>query len=380
VKKVLFVASVASHIESFHIPYIKWFKEHGFIVDVAARMDIDNPIEYCDKFIDIPFERSPYSKGNISAYKALKAVIYNGQYNIIHCHTPMAAALTRLAARKMRKNGLTVIYTAHGFHFFRGASLLGWLLYYPAEKFLSRFTDIIITINKEDFLSITDLNFKCKDSYIVPGVGVNTESVIDSNDETKKKLRKSYGYSDNDFILFYAAEFIKRKNHRLIIEQLPSLSKKIPNIKILLAGRGELLVEMKKLAEHLGVNRYVDFLGYRRDIPELVAMSDVGVSSSLQEGLGITVAEDMFAGLPVVVSYDRGHKEMVIDGFNGYFFDINKPEQFSDKIYELYKYPDKRILMGLNAKKSIQKFSIENALAAHISIYKSVIEKDETIS
>ena len=379
-KKVLFVASVASHIESFHIPYIKWFKEHGFIVDIAARMDIDNPIEYCDKFIDIPFERSPYSKGNISAYKALKAVIYNGQYNIIHCHTPMAAALTRLAARKMRKNGLTVIYTAHGFHFFRGAPLLGWLLYYPAEKFLSRFTDIIITINKEDFLSITDLNFKCKDSYIVPGVGVNTESVIDSNDETKKKLRKSYGYSDNDFILFYAAEFIKRKNHRLIIEQLPSLSKKIPNIKILLAGRGELLVEMKKLAEHLGVNRYVDFLGYRRDIPELVAMSDVGVSSSLQEGLGITVAEDMFAGLPVVVSYDRGHKEMVIDGFNGYFFDINKPEQFSDKIYELYKYPEKRILMGLNAKKSIQKFSIENALAAHISIYKSVIEKDETIS
>ena len=379
-KKVLFVASVASHIESFHIPYIKWFKEHGFIVNVAARMNIDNPIEYCDKFIDIPFERSPYSKGNISAYKALKAVIYNGQYNIIHCHTPMAAALTRLAARKMRKNGLTVIYTAHGFHFFRGAPLLGWLLYYPAEKFLSRFTDIIITINKEDFLSITDLNFKCKDSYIVPGVGVNTESVIDSNDETKKKLRKSYGYSDNDFILFYAAEFIKRKNHRLIIEQLPSLSKKIPNIKILLAGRGELLVEMKKLAEHLGVNRYVDFLGYRRDIPELVAMSDVGVSSSLQEGLGITVAEDMFAGLPVVVSYDRGHKEMVIDGFNGYFFDINKPEQFSDKIYELYKYPEKRILMGLNAKKSIQKFSIENALAAHISIYKSVIEKDETIS
>lgn len=379
-KKVLFVASVASHIESFHIPYIKWFKEYGFIVDVAARMNIDNPIEYCDKFIDIPFERSPYSKGNISAYKALKAVIYNGQYNIIHCHTPMAAALTRLAARKMRKNGLTVIYTAHGFHFFRGAPLLGWLLYYPAEKFLSRFTDIIITINKEDFLSITDLNFKCKDSYIVPGVGVNTESVIDSNDETKKKLRKSYGYSDNDFILFYAAEFIKRKNHRLIIEQLPSLSKKIPNIKILLAGRGELLVEMKKLAEHLRISRYVDFLGYRRDIPELVAMSDVGVSSSLQEGLPITVAEDMFAGLPVVVSYVRGHKEMVIDGFNGYFFDINKPEQFSDKIYELYKYPEKRILMGLNAKKSIQKFSIENALAAHISIYKSVIEKDETIS
>lgn len=380
VKKVLFVASVASHIESFHIPYIKWFKEYGFIVDVAARMNIDNPIEYCDKFIDIPFERSPYSKGNISAYKALKAVIYNGQYNIIHCHTPMAAALTRLATISLRKQGLKVIYTAHGFHFFKGAPLINWLIYYPVEQYLSRYTDILITINSEDFELAKRHHFKRKNIFLVPGIGVNTKSVIDSNDETKKKLRKSYGYSDNDFILFYAAEFIKRKNHRLIIEQLPALRKKIPNIKILLAGRGELLVEIKKLAEHLGVSRYVDFLGFRRDIPELVAMSDVGVSFSLQEGLGITVAEDMFAGLPVVVSYDRGHKEMVIDGFNGYFFDISKPEQFTDKIYELYRYPEKRILMGLNAKKSIQKFSIENALAAHISIYKSVIEKDETIS
>ncbi len=379
-KKVLFVASVTEHLSAFHIPYMRWFQENGFEVHATAKNDIGHNLEHCDKFIEIPFCRSPFDINNFSVYRQLKRLITQEKYSIIHCHTPMAAALTRLAARKMRKNGLTVIYTAHGFHFFRGAPLLGWILYYPTEKFLSRFTDIIITINKEDFLSITDLNFKCKDSYIVPGVGVNTESVIDSNDETKKKLRKSYGYSDNDFILFYAAEFIKRKNHRLIIEQLPSLSKKIPNIKILLAGRGELLVEMKKLAEHLRISRYVDFLGYRRDIPELVALSDVGVSSSLQEGLGITVAEDMFAGLPVVVSYDRGHKEMVIDGFNGYFFDINKPEQFSDKIYELYKYPEKRVLMGLNAKKSIQKFSVENALAAHISIYKSVIEKDETIS
>lgn len=379
-KKVLFVASVTEHLSAFHTPYMRWFQENGFEVHATAKNDIGYNLEHCDKFIEIPFCRSPFDINNFSVYRQLKCLITQEKYSIIHCHTPMAAALTRLAARKMRKNGLTVIYTAHGFHFFRGAPLLGWLLYYPTEKFLSRFTDIIITINKEDFLSITDLNFKCKDHYIVPGIGVNTESVIDSNVETKKKLRKSYGYSDNDFILFYAAEFIKRKNHRLIIEQIPSLRKIIPNIKILLAGRGELLVEMKKLAEHLGVSRCVDFLGFRRDIPELVAMSDVGVSSSLQEGLGITVAEDMFAGLPVVVSYDRGHKEMVIDGFNGYFFDINKPEQFSDKIYELYKYPEKRVLMGLNAKKSIQKFSIENALAAHISIYKSVIENDETIS
>lgn len=379
-RKVLFVASVSEHLSAFHTPYMRWFQENGFEVHATAKNDIGHNLEHCDKFIEIPFCRSPFDINNFSVYRQLKRLIIQEKYRIIHCHTPMAAALTRLAARKLRKNGLTVIYTAHGFHFFKGAPLLGWLLYYPIEKFLSRFTDIIITINNEDFENITDQNFKCKDAYLVPGVGVNAESVIDSNDDTKKKLRKSYGYSENDFILFYAAEFIKRKNHQLIIEQIPELSKRIPNIKILLAGRGELLVETKNLAEHLGVINYVDFLGYRRDVPYLIAISDVGISASRQEGLPINVAENMFAGLPVVVSYERGHKEMVIDGYNGYFFGISKPEQFADKIYELYKYPEKRSLMGLNAKKSIQKFSIENALAAHISIYKSVIEKDETIS
>ena len=373
-KKVLFVASVKEHLISFHIPYMKWFKEQGFEVHATARNDDGNEIlEACDKFIEIPFCRSPFKLDNIKVYKLLKELLYQEQYNIVHCHTPMAAALCRLAAKGLRKDGMKVIYTAHGYHFFKGAPAMGWLLYYPVEKFLSAYTDILITINKEDYDNTISHKFKCGKVFLVPGVGVDTSKVIVSTPEIKHKLRKKYGYADTDFLLFYAAEFIPRKNQELIIRQIPNLIKSIPNLKVLLAGKGVLLDAMKKLTKDLNVDDYVDFLGYRTDVHSLVAMSDVGVSSSRQEGLGITVAEDMFAGLPVVVSIDRGHKEMVHDGENGFFFDIKNPKQFSEKILQLYHTPELLHKMGVNAKTTIQTFSVENALKAHSQIYKTII-------
>lgn len=372
--KVLFVASVTEHINAFHLPYMQWFKDQGYEVHVSARNNLDESLQVCDKFFEIPFCRSPFDINNFKAYKQLKKLLYKEKYDIIHCHTPMASALCRLAAKELRRNGLRVIYTAHGYHFFKGAPLIGWLLYYPVEYLLSAYTDIIITINNEDYENTITHNFRCKNVYLVPGIGVNTSKVIKSTDSVKHDLRKKYGYKDNEFLLFYAAEFIPRKNHELIIRQVPRLKENIPGLKVVFAGRGDLLNEMKSLAMNLNINEYIDFLGYRTDISQLVAMSDIGISSSKQEGLGITVAEDMFAGLPVVVSIDRGHKEMVRDGENGFFFDLKYPDQFADRIIELYRNQGLLHKMGRNAEKSIQKFSIENSLKVHAEIYKSIIK------
>ena len=152
-KKVLFTATVVkTHINVFHLPYLKWFKEQGYEVHVAAKNDFVNEpctIPHCDKFYDINFARFPFSNANIEAYKQLKKIITENDYDIIHCHTPVAGVLTRLAARNCKNT--TVIYTAHGFHFFKGAPLLNWLIYYPVERFCARFTDKLITINKEDY-------------------------------------------------------------------------------------------------------------------------------------------------------------------------------------------------------------------------------------
>ena len=126
-KKVLFVATVVkTHIMEFHIPYLKMFKEMGWETVVAARNDYENPadcvIPYCDTYYNIPFERNPLKLGNLKAYTDLKKVIDGGGYDIIHCHTPVGAMLTRLAAKQARKNGTKVFYTAHGFHFYKGVS------------------------------------------------------------------------------------------------------------------------------------------------------------------------------------------------------------------------------------------------------------------
>ena len=371
--KILFVASVMEHIIAFHLPYLEWFKSQGYEVHVAAKAEKGFFSDVIDVFHDIDFKRTPYSLGNISAYKKLKSIINTNHYSIIHCHTPMASVLTRLAGIGTRKQGSKMLYTAHGFHFYKNGPISGWMLYYPIEKFLSYFTDAIITINEEDFEALHKYKFKCGGKYLVPGIGVNTAPIKISTPELKSKLRREYGYDEDAFILFYAAEFIYRKNHKLIIESIPYLKDAIPNLKVVLAGRGELLDECIELAEKLNIRKYVDFLGFRRDIPKLVALSDVGVSSSRQEGLGITLAEDMFAGLPVVATKDRGHNEMIVDGYNGFFFGQDNKEEFCDRILKLYNSSELRHLMGNNALLSIQKFSIENSLKEHINIYRKYL-------
>ena len=194
-KKVLFTATVVkTHINVFHLPYLKWFKEQGYEVHVAAKNDFVNEpciIPNCDKFYDINFARFPFSKANIKAYKQLKKIITENNYDIIHCHTPVAGVLARLAARNCKKT--TVIYTAHGFHFFKGAPLLNWLIYYPVERFCARFTDKLITINKEDYERAQ--HFKLRKNgkvYYVSGVGIDIEKIRNTKVDVQPKEKRTW--------------------------------------------------------------------------------------------------------------------------------------------------------------------------------------------
>ena len=204
-KKVLFVATVTRHINAFHIPYLKWFKEQGYEVHVASNGD--EKIEYCDKHFNLPFERFPLKVNNIKTYKELKKIIDDNNSEIVHCHAPVGGVLARLAARKARKKGTRVIYTAHGFHFYKGAPLLNWIIYYPIEKFLSRYTDCLITINQEDYELAKKRFKKAKQIEYVHGVGVDSEKFKKENlnKEQKEKLRKSLGIKEDDFVIIYTA-------------------------------------------------------------------------------------------------------------------------------------------------------------------------------
>ncbi|MBO0958858.1 glycosyltransferase family 4 protein [Neobacillus sp. MM2021_6] len=374
-KKVLFCATVDYHFKAFHLPYLKWFKEQGWEVHVAASGEIHLP--FVDRKFTIPIQRSPFKKANIEAFKKLKSVIDKFKYNIIHCHTPMGGVLTRLAAKAARKNGTKVLYTAHGFHFCKGAPLQNWILYYPIERLLSRYTDCLITINQEDFHLAREHRFKSQQIQHIHGVGVNTEVFRPVAVNEKNRLREVQGYKSDDFLMVYAAEFNKNKNHRLLIESIARLKEEYPNARLLLAGEGPLLQECLNLAHSLDVEQKVDFLGYRNDVEVLLKMSDIAVASSLREGLPVNIMEAMSCGLPVIANDNRGHRELIQNNQNGWII-MNNAADFSERMKILADNSELRMEMGQYGRNEILiRYSIYKVLEEKSMIYRSLMDIKE---
>lgn len=377
-KKVLFCATVDYHFKAFHLPYLQWFKEQGWDVHVAASGNLNLP--HVDKKYNLPIQRSPFNKENILAYKELKKLIDKNKYQIIHCHTPIGGVLGRLAARHARKKGTNVLYTAHGFHFCKGAPLQNWLIYYPIEKAMSRFTDVLITINQEDYQLANKHHFKAGTIRHIHGVGVDTERFKPIDDFQKKVLRKEYGYKDNEFLLFYAAEFNKNKNQQLLIRSLGEMKEKAPNVKLLLAGDGPLLGQCEKLAMELGVSQNINFLGFRKDVEKLLKISDAAVASSLREGLPVNIIEAMACGLPVIATENRGHRELVQKEKTGWLVENQNPIEFAERILSIMKDNDLRLKLGRNCRMSImEKYSIDKVLGEKISVYSNYIKEKEGV-
>lgn len=345
---------------------------------VAAAGNLELP--FTDKRHVIPIHRSPFRKDNKKAYQELKAIINQNQYKIIHCHTPLGGVLTRLAAKEARKNGTKVIYTAHGFHFCKGAPYINWLLYYPIEKQLAAYTDCLITINREDYTLAVDHRLRTNHVELVNGVGVNTTRFQPATEKQKKELRLKHGFKQDDFILFYAAEFNKNKNQKVLINALALLKDELPKARLLLAGEGIRLEECKKLAERLGVSSRVDFLGFRKDIDQILPACDVAVGSSFREGLPVNIMEAMACGLPVVASNNRGHRELVFEEYNGFLLKENCSSQFSEAWKKLYSNIEQRKLLGMNGRKLILTKFNEEAVHLQLSeIYKKYMLEQEGV-
>ncbi|MGG4489228.1 glycosyltransferase family 4 protein [Metabacillus idriensis] len=372
--KVLFTATVDYHFKSFHLPILKWFKEQGLEVHVAALGNIELP--YVDQKYNLPIQRSPFNRRNSVAYSRLKDIINENNYSIIHCHTPVGGVLTRLAAREARKKGTKVIYTAHGFHFCKGAPIQNWLAYYPIEKWLSSYTDCLITINEEDYLLAMKRRFAAGKVEHVHGVGVDTEKFKPITEAEKTKRRKSFGIAHDDYVLFYAAEFNKNKNQQLLLNAMARLKDNLPNAKLFLAGEGALLEECKQLAKTLGIEQMIHFLGFRKDIDAILPMCDVAVGSSLREGLPVNIMEAMACGLPVVATENRGHGELVEDGVNGYLINNQDVQLFSKRITEIAHSRMLHRNLGLMSLKRINQYDLSSVSFELSEIYSRYMLRD----
>lgn len=359
--KILFVANVAKeHILKFHIPTIRMLAESGWQVDVACSGD--DKVPYCNKQFEMKYKRSPFNIALLKGIKQLKRIVEQGEYDIIYCHTPVGGVAARLASIRARKKGTKVVYMAHGHYFYKGGPKLFWMVYYPIEKILSAVTDSIILINQEDY-DITVKKFKNKKNFLINGIGVNTDRFDMSNrDERRKKHRQEMGIPEGATVLIYLAELIPNKNQTLLIRVLKKILKEKKDVYLLLAGIDHTDGEFERYAKKEGVSENIRFLGWREDVGDLYAMSDICVASSIREGFGLNLVEAMSCKIPVVATINRGHKTIINDTENGFLVPLNDEDFFASRIMQLIE--DKGLTMSIVQKafEDCEKYSSQKIL------------------
>lgn len=366
--KVLLTATVQSHIVQFHKPLVEMLHAHGCEVHVAARDNLAEKnglkLDFVEKVYNVPFARSPKSTDNIKAYKQLKKIIDDGHYDIVHCNTPMGGVVTRLAARDARKNGTKVFYTAHGFHFYQGAPKKNWMVYYPIEKFFAEhYTDKLITITAEDY-KLASEKFKCKIERI-HGVGVDEKRYFSVSRDEQLRLREELGFTADQKIILCVGELLPNKNQKMAIHAMREVVRQFPDAMLLLAGNGPEKDNLEKEISICGLENNVKMLGYCTYLEKYQRITDVLVACSHREGLPLNLVEAMLTGNPVVASINRGHRELIKSGENGFL--VKNEEEMAKFVNTFLGEPELAIRIAKDAFEKGKMYStsqVKNELEA----------------
>lgn len=364
-KRALVLASVASMIDQFNMPNIRLMKEMGYKVDVATNFlkgstCSDEKIaalkatlqEMNVMCFQIDFSRNVLNMGeNFKAYKQIKTLIDDNNYSLIHSHSPIGGFLSRVASRNTRKNGTKMVYTAHGFHFFKGAPLINWLLFYPIERICSRWTDVLITITHEDY-QLAQQKMHAKKVVYIPGVGIDT-SVFAPKDEDidiYARKRKELGLAMTDTVMLSVGELNKNKNHEIMLRAMSQLGRQ--DLHYVIAGRGELKEYLEQLAKKLGISSQLHLLGFRTDVKELFKMTDFFAHPSFREGLSVAVMEAMANKLPVICTEIRGNTDLIDENKGGYLFQPDEQETAYLALKSIMESSDRQTMGQYNLKKA----------------------------
>lgn len=323
--KILYITTIGGTM-GFFKSFVRHLLDEGHVVDIATN-EKDSKVPACYRewgcaVYQIDTSRSPFVMENVNAIGQIKQLAERGKYDIVHCHTPVAAACTRLACRKARRSGTKVFYTAHGFHFYKGAPLKNWLVYYPVEWVCAHWTDTLITINQEDF-ELAKKHMHAKSVVYIPGVGINIEKFSNvSVNKAQFLLENSpVSISDDDMILLSVGELIERKNHESVIKALAKI--KDQNWKYFICGKGALRNHLESLVHNIGLTDKVIFLGYRADVAKWYAVSNLFVFPSFQEGLPVALMEAIASKTLTICSNVRGNIELISEEFTFHPTDIS---------------------------------------------------------
>ena len=367
-KKVLYVTTVSRTINAFLIPHINMLLDNGYEVHCACSIDkpVDKELQRRGvKIFEVPFSRNPLGIGNIKAFIKLEELQRINDYDIVHVHTPIAAIYGRFL--KLNFPSLRIIYTAHGYHFLKGGSKLGWILYYPIEKIMAKFTDVTININKEDY-EITKEKLKHKKCYLLNGVGLDLDKYKKLSSKEIQEKRKEFGIKDKDFVVLMIAEINKNKNHIQLINAMDILKDKYPNIKVLCIGDGTLKESLEKQIILRNLQNNIFMLGYRLDVNKLINISDIGILLSRREGLPRNIMEFMACGRKVIATDIRGCRDIVCNYNVGTLVKVGDYEETARAIEKYYILNNK----SFEVSEEIKKYDIETINSELLKIYEDV--------
>lgn len=368
--KVAYITSIYRDCEVFHLPYFQLLQNMGCEVHVFAAADdgkaaVERVGVICH---DTVIRRNPYSLRNVVALYQLLRGLRKERFALVHVHTPTASVLGRIAA--WLTGVPNVLYTAHGFHFFQGAPWRNWLLYYPLERWLSRITDVLITINEEDYARAR--RFPVRWQVVrVNGVGVpETWYAMPEWSPERTALRAKLGIPQDALLVLCPAELTRNKNQQQLLEALHLVKDELP-LHCLLVGDGPERQRLEQLAERLGIADRVHLLGYRRDVANLMATSDLCVLVSKREGLPRAIMEAMAAAKPVVATDVRGNRDLVRDGENGYLVPVGDHQALAAALVRLGRDEALRRRMGRRSRQLAAPYRLRDCVAQLAAVYRA---------
>lgn len=366
--RVLFVATVYPHLAAFHLPFMQLLQGKGYEVHAAASPDEGRKEEVEAIGVrcwEIPFSRSPYSLKNCRAFRELGRLLESYRFDLIHVHTPVASFLGRYLARITGQG--PVLYTAHGFHFYQGAPLRNWLLYYPAERLAARWTDGLIVMNREDYKNAVKMGFRPGENlFYVHGVGVDLKKFAGGTGGIN--IREKLGIRQKDIVITCVAEFSAVKNHAFLLNAWSRFIARTKDTFLWLAGDGGLRSYFESWVKEKRIGR-VHFLKFCCDIPQVLQETDIFVLVSRREGLPRSLMEAMAAGKPVVASNVRGNRELVDHGRTGFLVELGDVEGLAGYLELLARDENLRLALGRAGREKIGDYSLDKVLAEMDAVY-----------
>lgn len=387
-KKALIVTTVSGFVPQFEMNNVHILQEMGYEVHYAS--NFHNPHYGSDNHrLDgtgiichqVDFVRSPFQiMTNIKAYKQLQILLKEQSFDCMHCHTPMGGVLGRLAAEHFRKKQtkgykrkvrtgktenlnkekqIRVIYTAHGFHFFRGAPVINWIFYYPVERWLAHFTDILITINEEDYTRARRFHLHSNGRvWKVNGVGIDLEK-YQLSDQERKEMRNKLGIKDDEIVFLSVGELNKNKNHQMMIKAMGELKKQgdLLHCKYFICGKGKFRSYLEKKIKENNLTEEVKILGYRSDIKKILAASDIFIMLSKREGLPVSLQEAMASEKPAIVTTIRGNRDLIVEKFGGWLIKKGDYKNLEANIYSILLGKEDLKKMGKYNQNKMKKYS-----------------------